>query len=425
MALARVVGIFAALSSGCAGKAIDTSADEQSPCRTGIVCDGGRLRGVGIAMGNVEDGGRDGAPAQAGRPCPRGQVRIGGACTSLGIAEACKTLPSTQFAGDSQCLEAPDPARGMQLHYGPKSYDDPAELSKFVVQPNEEVVDCMFMKTPNAAPMHVNDLHVRVRPGGYEMITYSQPSAVPDSTAPEPCGQGSAFAPWVMSPGVDLDLTLDGGASEYAGAAMAIDARTQVVIQMHVVNRTDQPELKEAWLDAVYVDPASVKLEVSPSTWMGGLGMNIPPHREMLVQGGVAAATQIAACTVTDAQGDLDVMTLIGRTASHTTRMAAYIERANGARETLYEAYDWEHPALLYYNGAVQNPLADPTTLTTGGTSGDVVAHPGDRISWECAVTNDTDAISLRFSDLALDGEVCNVYGMVAPSRTPWSCISL
>lgn len=429
VAPALLGSISAAVSSGCAGKAIDARSDEPSPCGKGGSCDGGdRTVPPGVARGAAEDaGGRDGADpsSQAGGPCPRGQVRIGGACTLLGVVEPCKSPPSTRFAGDSQCLETPDPTQGMLLHYGPTSYDDPAELSKFVVQPNDEVVDCMFMKTPNTAPVHVNDLHVRVRPGGYEMITYSQPNAVPDSTAPEPCLQGGHFAPWVMAPGFDLDLTLDGGAPEYEGAAMAIGARAQVVIQMHVVNRTDEPELKEAWLDARYVDPASVKLEVNPLSWMGGLGMNVPPHTQMLVKGGAAASTQVAACTVTDAQGDLDVMTLIGRTASHTTRMAAYVERSNGTRETLYEAYDWERPTLLYYNGAVQNPAADPASQTTGGPSGDLVVHPGDRISWECAVNNDTDATSLRYSDLALAGEVCNVYGTVAPSRAPWSCISL
>ena len=45
-----------------------------------------------------------------------------------------------------------------------------------------------------------------------------------------------------------------------------------------------------------------------------------------------------------------------------------------------------------------------------GGHSGVLEFEPGDRLGWECEVVNDSD-VTLRFSDEAITGEMCNVFG--------------
>jgi hypothetical protein len=260
------------------------------------------------------------------------------------------------------------------------------------------------------------------------MITYVQPGTMPDSTAPEPCRQGPSFTFLVGATAINTDITSVGasGSPEYDGAAMFIKAQSQAAVQMHFINTTQQPHLKEGWINALYMPEKEVKLEVNPITWLGGLGMSIPPHTQVTTQGGSTATTQISSCEVTPAQGDLDIIATVAHMHSHTSRVAAFIQRVGATERTkFYEDYNWEEPTFVYYNSKVNNPLWDPITKKTGGLSGDLVAHPGDKLSWECEVNNDSDNLTLKFSDLALTGEMCNVFGVYGPAMQPWSCMSL
>jgi hypothetical protein len=373
-----------------------------------------------------QNGGNDGGPG-ASSGCKTGTVAMGGACVTLQGADPCKTPIHTQFDGDTQCLEAPDPTLGMQMHYGPANYDDPAEIAKFIIQPGDELVDCMFMKTPNTSDIHMDNYHVRLRPGTHHMITYVQPGDAPDSTAPEACNQGPSFTFLFGATAINTDISVIGiGAPEYEGSAEFIKAKSQAAVQMHFINTTDKPRLKEGWINAFYVPNDQVKMEINPITWLGGLGMAIKPHTAVTVQGGATAQTELSKCTVTPAQGDLDVLALVAHMHSHTSRVAAFIQRAGSTdRQKVYEDYNWEEPTFVYYNSKTTNQPPDPVAKKTGGITGDLVAHPGDQLSWECEVHNDSDNLTLQFSDKALTGEMCNVFGVYGPATAPWNCMSL
>jgi hypothetical protein len=46
---------------------------------------------------------------------------------------------------------------------------------------------------------------------------------------------------------------------------------------------------------------------------------------------------------------------------------------------------------------------------------------PGDKIDWECSVTNDDVASGLHFANEVYTGEMCNMFGLYAPSMGgPW-----
>jgi hypothetical protein len=368
---------------------------------------------------NGSDGGATG--------CAPGTVAMGGACVPLGPgAVPCANPAKTAFDGDTQCLDAPDPALGMQLHYGPSNYDDPAEMSNFTIAPGEELVDCMFMKTPNETDIHFNDFHVRLRPGTHHMITYVQPQVMPDSTTPVACNQGPGFTFLVGATAPNTDINVTGtGAPEFDGAAMLVPARSQAAVQMHFINTTDHDRLKEGWINMLYLDNDKVKMEVNPITWLGGLGMSIAPRTHVVTQGGATAASQISDCTVTPDQGDLNVIATVAHAHSHTQRVAAFIQRAGETERTkFYEDYNWEEPTFVYYNSVTKNAVWDPVAKTTGGLSGQLVAHPGDKLSWECEVNNDSDNLTLKFSDKALTGEMCNIFGVYGPAKQPWNCLS-
>jgi hypothetical protein len=377
---------------------------------------GGAAGGPGGDVGRGS-GGETTATDGGGIVCPGTQVEIGGKCVTLGTVTPCGSSRSSGFPGDTQCIEAPAQALGMQLHFGPKDYSDPDEVSKFVLAPAATDSKCMFMKTPNATPVHVKEWHARVRPGAYEAILFGGGTPRPDSTGPDSClNGGSAGSAFVSVAGTDLDLSLDGGDPELKGAAMSVDAHTQVAFDVIMANISDAPILVEAWLNGLYAEEAAVTMEVAPISWLGGLAMRIPPHTNQIVQSGASPGT--TSCVAT---ADTNLLALVGSTGLYTTHMAAYLERAGTSRTRIYESFGWRPPVRLYYNGAVQNPLPAPGAHTTGGPSGILPVHAGDAISWECSIENTTDG-TLTFSNNPFTGELCNFYGVYGAGTKPWDC---
>jgi hypothetical protein len=402
---------LASLSVACGGTA-DTSKGQNGATGTGGDTGAGGNTGTG---GDATTGG-----------CKPGTVQMGGACIPLVGADPCKNPIHTEYDGDTQCLEAPDPSVGFQMHYGPSNYDDPAEVAHYLIDPSEELVDCMFMKTPNDHDVHMNNYHVRLRPGTHHMITYVQPQVVPDSKFPEACNQGPGFTFLVGATALNTDISAVGkdAPPEYAGAAMSIPATSQAAVQMHFINTTDKPRLKEGWINALYVPDDQVKMEINPIVWLGGLGMNVQPHTVETLQ---ATCPAVPADPNSPTGGDLSIITTVAHMHSHTTRVAAFIQRAGETeKHKFYEDYNWEEPTFVYYNTVAKNDPPDPVAKKTGGDSGDFVAHPGDVLSWECEVHNDgaNDNLALKFSDKALTGEMCNIFGVFGPSKSPWQCLS-
>lgn len=393
----------------------------------GKVTDSAAMAGVGGTTGGVTgndiggttgDGDASATSDGGGTACPGTQVWIGGRCVALGTVNPCAPR-RTGFPGDSQCIEAPEPALGMQLHFGPKDYTDPEEVAKFTIAPGESGAGCMFMKTPNAARVHVKEWHARVRPGTYESILFEEGMAHADSTEPEACASGSAGSALVSVAGTDLDLSFDGGAPEYSGAGEGLDANADVAFYVSMWNRTDAPILEEAWLNGVYAKEP-VTMEIAPITWLGGLAMNVSPHKNLTVHAGGSAGMNMTSCV---APAETSLIALVGSTGSHTTHMAAYLEPAGASRSLIYESFDWSAPVRLYYDSAVRNPSPTRSSRTAGGPSGILALHPGDAVSWECEIDNTTDG-ALTYSDDPSTGEICNFYGAYGAGTKAWNCYS-
>src|SRR6185437_1808199 len=86
----------------------------------------------------------------------------------------------TQYVGDSACIAAPPPAMGFQLHYGPDSYTNASVMSPFVLKPNEETVDCLYVKTPNDTDVYVSGYEFSMRPGSHHLNIDVNQAAAPD-----------------------------------------------------------------------------------------------------------------------------------------------------------------------------------------------------------------------------------------------------
>lgn len=330
----------------------------------------------------------------------------------------CAIKINSGFDGDDQCIEAPNVGTGFQLYYGPSDYDNPDELNKFLMAPGDEYVDCLFRKTPNTSDVFVNQYHARLRPGTHHMITYIQPELREDSVLPEPCRQGASFTFLVGATTITTDISGTSGDSgpEYAAAAMPIPAQSQTAIQMHYVNTSSESILKEGWINVIYFND-EVDMVIHPITWIGGLGMSVPPLTKQIVTAGGDSCI---------ADRPLNIITLVGHAHANTERVTAFIDKADGARDLVYETYDWSEPGFISYNSAVTNDSPDSIIKQQGGWSGVLSVEPGDRMSWECEVNNQHQDVTLVFSDRAYDGEMCNMFGVYGPSMGgPWSCFSL
>jgi hypothetical protein len=326
-------------------------------------------------------------------------------------------------------LEAPDPAKGFQLHYGPTNYDDTAEVEKFLLKPGEEKNTCVYMTTPNEQDVFFSDYYATVRPGTHHMIIFAAKSsekpdglfeecqAVPGGTFRFMVGAQNGIDPkgaviQVPEPGKPV-------APENEGMAMMLPAKTRIAYSVHFVNQSKTDSiLQESWANFFYKPAEEVSQPAATLFWIGGLGMAVKPHSQEVVEGYCENESDVPRRLVT----------LTGHVHSHTTRFSAY-KLPKGAppesKELVYEIFDWAHADLFYYDTANINPLPDRASKRPGASSGELWLEPGDKITWECDVDNDEN-YPMRFGNEAYTAEMCNIFGLSAPAVTDtWNCYSI
>jgi hypothetical protein len=360
--------------------------------------------------------------ALAASACGGSEVDAG----ASSLTEPCNI--DSGFAGDELCVRRPRAELGFQLHFGPEAYD-PASVEPFLMYPGDENVECIFVNTPNEEEVWVNAFHARMRPGTHHMITYVMEDDVPNTDVPGPCGFGFTRSQFLIgSQQPRIDITGEDGAPEHQGYAMRIGPRQQARIELHYINTTTEPVLREAWINMGTIDAADVTKQTSPLFWIAQIGMEIPPRTYgYLVQGSCAVPA--------DAPSDLEILGMTGHFHSNTVRMSAWLTETSRAEPCtagavdgctlLYEGYDYVDPGFTRFSSIAVNPAPDPDQGTPGAEyQGNLYLEPGQRVDWECEVDNDWDD-ALRFANEVDTAEMCNVFGNYAPSMNnrPWACI--
>ena len=263
----------------------------------------------------------------------------------------------------------------------------------------------MFMKSPNMTDVYLNEYHARLRPGSHHMITYQEGAARPDSVYPEDCQQGPFFTFWVgaTSPTTDIGGQDPNEPPEDVGLALKAEANSQLAVQMHFINTGDTILIKEGWINVVYFPADQVRQEIDPITWLGGLGMRIPPGTNQTLSGTVSPPA------------DVRIVTLVAHAHAHTVRVSTYLND-----QLIYENYDWADPEFMDFNSVIQNPAPNEGTATAGGVSGILNVTPTDQLRWECEVINDSQ-YTLTFGNGVYDKEMCNIFGVYTPTAGgPW-----
>jgi hypothetical protein len=88
-------------------------------------------------------------------------------------------------------------------------------------------------------------------------------------------------------------------------------------------------------------------------------------------------------------------------------------------------------PKNYEFTSTAVNPINDPAAHTSGvgpNANGALYMKPGDTIDWECEVHNNDvsasspspyNASAIKFANAVYSGEMCNMFGMYAPSLAP------
>jgi hypothetical protein len=369
---------------------------------------------------------------------------------TLGIADG-------PYPGDNVCIAAPDPALGMAFHYGPTTYDDPKEVSKFVLKPGEEVTDCMFFQSPNTSTIYFHEYHSRMRPFSHHMLLYVQPiSGQVKTGGPTACNQGAQTRNLfgAQSPQADFTSVTGGNSPENKGLAAMLSPSQQVVDQAHFINPSAKPILREAWANIVFVDKSEVTEVGDPIFFLAGFGSTIPMGQTQTWTG--------SATVPANAASDFRLLIATGHYHAHTKKFSAWVT-IGGQRQLLFEEYGQSTFATPYTEIAPEpknwlfattavNTVDDPTNNVSGVGPGmnntTVYMKPGDKVDWACEIENndvslnatnplynpgvnrDPSAFSvsiggagapdgIAFANAVYSGEMCNMFGLYAPSLAP------
>jgi hypothetical protein len=359
---------------------------------------------------------------QAEEGCKPGEAR----CVDSRGAALCPV--NTGFPGDAYALCAPaNEQEGVLLRYGPQSVNGapptPEEIAKYTIAPGAEVEDCVYVRSTNTQDIYVDAYHGRMRPNSHHLIVTMLPeerAAGLELNKQVPCNQAEALGDvWLLgSQDPQIDITIEGGGAGIKpakegdpefGSGQLIKANQLMRIDMHYINTTDKPLLKEAWVYLRAVPKEKVKQLVDMITFFQG-AIYVPP-------GATGVKTARAGC---EAPTDRYINLVTGHFHEHGTRFTVWHDKLDGTSEMIYDTRDWDVPGNAFYNYRVKNPAMDDKSIW-GAKTGYVQVKKGEKLSFECEYSNPSST-PVRFGELGKD-QMCNIFGLYYPTDGgPWSC---
>jgi hypothetical protein len=315
----------------------------------------------------------------------------------------------TKYPGDNYCINAPAKDKGWQLHIGPANYDNPD--AKYMLAPGQEVSDSFTTTTTNDKKMFFYYRQFRMRPGAHHnIITVASGAAAGgfDPNAGFDVGHRIGTSNHLSEDNPRGNMI----APENKGVGIPLEPKATVNVSLHSINTTDQPILRELWVNFWYRPESEVTDPVEELYQLGDTSFEVAPHEDKMLGP--------YTCDIT---GDGRMLWFYGH--RHANNLSFSVWRVRGEqRDLFYEGYNWEDPLVLEYASNVKNTVADPAHMVEGGWSGVLDFKTGDKIEWQCHVLNKTDG-ALRFTNNTFTGEMCILDGELvgancasaAPSR--------
>ncbi|HKU42182.1 MAG TPA: hypothetical protein VJR89_28685 [Polyangiales bacterium] len=311
---------------------------------------------------------------------------------------------SSGYPGDEFCILPPRPELGTQVRVGPSDYANvPAE---FLMQAGDEKVDYYYTNATTDADHYYYRTNLRMRAGSHHMIIrvmsadhkdgFSAETDVSPIAADSDANRsfGGAQRPDADRPEGILDVP-----PENSDMGEFLKAGQQFSFNLHHFNVTDEPILREAWVNIWYKDPAEVGRRIQGITIVGNpLDLNIPAGERRVLH---------YACSVKAATR---IITLNGHRHASTSRFGVWVERKDGTNQSLYESFNYNDMPTYQYDSLSKNPVADVDRRSDGAWTGLLELQAGDKLHFVCDVTNKLDR-ALHFANEVTTGEMCILFG--------------
>jgi hypothetical protein len=300
------------------------------------------------------------------------------------------------FPGDEYCILPPPPGKGIQIHFGPKSYTDPAEIAKYVLKAGEEFNSYGTTPIPVDGERWYNYTQIRMRPGSHHLInTVVQGENIPEGFAPQ--GQtceGTTVAGFPGTQNLVRNMPPRGQhAPENVGLGSMLPPNSHLCVNHHAYNYSHQDQLREVWINVWFVDASEVTQRSSGVMIVAGPWAGILPY------------TQTTLTAETAITGEGRIVSLFGHRHAWTERFAVWKND-----QLIYDSWDWEESAVFNYDSITTNPAPNPDAKTDGAVSGMMEVVPGDTIKIQCDIDNQSDK-TLYFRNALYEGEMCILFG--------------
>jgi len=370
-----------------------------------------------VNTNNVNDGSDEAGTGVVGDkvdpPCGNDISKQPARCVDSFGAILCKA--STGYSGDESALCKPDPSVGQLIHFGPSSYDDPDALAPYILAPGGEEEFCIHANTTNIDPEYYNSYHGRMRPSSHHWIVTMpkasyQPEAKPYVCPPNPIDR------WVFgsqSPQIDVEALTGGGDPSQPGdpdygAAHDLPAEQTMLMDLHYVNTSDQPILREAWAVIKYVDPSEVKVKIDLIGFYNP-NINIPSLAHYV--------TPRVTCKSPSTTDPVYLGLVTGHAHRRLQRLSLWHQD-----ELVYETHNWHEPGEAMFRDGTSNPILPLAAgQDWGAKTGYLKVMPGENVSFECEYQNDLNN-TVTFGDTTKD-EMCNIFGFYYPTTGQmWNC---
>ena len=386
------VGVGLILMCGTACSDDDSSKSESSPAKSESSSSKTDEKATASDKSKKDEGSEaDGAAGAAAEPAEStakkqdAKAKQPSAATKPTTSSECGL--KTSYPGDEYCIKAPDPEKGWQLHIGPEDYENVDE--KYILKPGEERTDSFSTMSTNDVRKYFYYRQFRMRPGAHHNI-------VTASGAGDTMMRADTGGRRIGTTNHLLEDNPIGGviAPENEGVGIPLEANSKVNVSLHSINTTDQPLLREVWINFWYRPDEEVTEPVQEMFQAGDTSFKIQP-KEDTVLGPYKCAIE----------GDGRMLWFYGHRHANNVRFSAWRVR-DGKRELFYEGLNWEEPLVLEYSSTVMNAVPDRDKNIEGGWSGVLEMKTGDTLEWECHIVNKTDQV-LRFTNNTYTGEMC------------------
>jgi hypothetical protein len=186
--------------------------------------------------------------------------------------------------------------------------------------------------------------------------------------------------------------------AENQGLGQQLPVRQQFSFNLHHINTSNSPVLREVWVNIWFIDDKEVTAPMSSFAATGNpADMAIAPHRSVKLEYKCSAAA------------DSRLISMYGHDHAHNERFGVWIVRSGGEKQSIYESFHWDDIPVYPFDSVSMNPQPDLTGRIDGAWSGQLLIHARDEIHFQCEINNTSDQM-LGFRNETFTGEMCILF---------------